>query len=319
MFSKLNTIFKKKSKRYYFLQAVCFVALLFLCDFLLGKTLQKLYYRQSSGWEWRTITAVENIKADIMIFGASRAQQQYNPTYIEDSLNKTCFNVGRDGMPIFYHYAILKSILKRHTPQVIILDCEYGVLKKAESSYERLSCLLPFYKGHPEMQDIIALRGPYEKYKLWSYTYPYNSLLFKIAMGNIKSQKKRIVDIKGYVPLYNVLDEPIKTIDYSKEYELDSVKINILKLFIDDCKKQQIKLFLACSPYYNISIDTDYSIKIIKEIAKEKNIEFLDYTKEKIFLQNSKLFDDTVHVNTTGSKIFSSMVASDLKKRLLSK
>ena len=57
-------------------------------------------------------------------------------------------------------------------------------------------------------------------------------------------------------------------------------------------------------------------ISKIGKIAGEKNIDFLDYSKDTLFFNNPKLFDDTVHVNAAGSKIFSAMIAGDLKKRL---
>ena len=309
-------IFKKKNYYTSLGVVILFFALVILADFFTGKVLNYFYFRQTSGWDFETKYSIEDTKADVLIFGASRAQQQYNPEFIEDSLNLTCYNVGRDGMPFFYHYAVLQGVLKRYSPKIILLDCEYGVLKKTESSYERISCLLPYYKAHPEMRSVIELRSPFEKYKLLSQIYPYNSLMFKIASGNLSSGKKKNETIKGYMPLTRSLDEPIKTIDYTKEYEVDSLKVNMLQSFIDDCKKRNIKLFILCSPYYINPVGKDYSMKLVEEKAAANNINFLDYSKEKIFLSNSKLFDDTVHVNTTGSKIFSTMLAADLKKKL---
>ena len=309
-------ILKRKNYRNSLGATILFFALLIAADYFTGKVLHHLFFRQTSGWDYETKYSIEDTKADVLIFGASRAQQQYNPEYIEDSLQLTCYNVGRDGMPFFYHYAVLQAVLKRYSPKIILLDCEYGVLKKTESSYERISCLLPYYKSHPEMRSIIELRGPFEKYKLFSQIYPYNSLMFKIASGNLPSSKKKNETIKGYIPLTRSLNEPIKTIDYTETYELDTVKINMLQSFIDDCKKRNIKLFILCSPYYINPVGTDYSIKVIKEKAAANNIDFIDYSTEKIFLNNSKLFDDTVHVNTTGSKIFSSMLAAELKKKI---
>lgn len=295
---------------------VFFIALVVAADYCTGGIIKHFYQSQSSGYDYGTRYSIEETKADVLIFGASRAQQQYNPEFIEDSLQMSCYNVGRDGMPFFYHYAVLQGVLKRYTPKVILLDCEYAVLKKSESSYDRLSCLLPFYRDHPEIRPIIELRGPFEKYKLMSQIYPYNSLLFKIASGNRPSGKKDNETIKGYIPLTHSLDEPIKTIDYRDPYELDTLKVNMLQAFIDDCKKRNIQLFIVCSPYYINSIGTDYSIQVVKEKAAANKVDFLDYSQEKIFQTNSKLFDDTVHVNFTGSKIFSSMIAGEIKKKI---
>ncbi len=314
MFKQSNN--NKKSIGYFLRKALLFLALVVAADFIIGSVLKHFYQRQASGWDYRTKYSVEDSKADILIFGASRAQQQYNPLYLQDSLNMSCYNVGRDGMPFFYHYALLQAVLKRYIPKMIILDCEYGTLKYNEGNYDRLSTLLPFYNDHPEMQPIIELKGPFEKYKLLSKIYPYNSLLFKIGVGNLHSNKKRHEDINGYVELTHSLDEPMRSVDYTVKYPLDSVKVNMLYSFIAQCKERNIKLFFVCPPYYINGIGTDYSIDETKKIAAAKNIPFLDYAKDPQFTSNSKLFDDTVHVNSEGSKIFSAMLARDLKQKL---
>ena len=317
MADKNVSILRKRDYRYYLIRVISFLVLVIVADKITGSILNYLYRGQKSGWDYETKYSIENAKADVLIFGASRAQQQYIPLSIEDSLHMTCYNVGRDGTPFFYHYAVLQGVLKRYTPKIIILDCEYGVLKNSSSSYDRLSCLLPLYKDHPEIRPVVELRSPFEKYKLLSRTYPYNSLIFKIAAGNLESSKAKNETIKGYLKLTRSLNEPIKTIDYTfDKYELDSLKVKMLQSFIDDCKQRNIKLFLICSPYYINSIGTDHSLEIVKEKAKENYLDYLDYSKDQYFERSPQLFDDTVHVNFTGAKIFSAIVAGDIKKKI---
>ncbi|MEP7142740.1 MAG: hypothetical protein ABI707_07710 [Ferruginibacter sp.] len=296
----------KKGYQYLLLKALGFLMLAFIFDFIIGGIFNYFYFKQTSGWEYRTKYSIEDTKADILIFGASRAQQQYNPVFFEERLNQTCYNVGRDGEPFFYSYAILKGVLNRYAPKIVILDIENMVFKESQNSYDRLAVLLPFYKKHPELRSIIELRSAFEKLKLQSRIYPYNSLLFKIAMGNTEFNKKRNEDIKGYLPLTGALDEPIRAVELSKKrYAIDSNKVNFFKMFINDCGKANIKLFIVCSPYFIHSNGMDTSVVIAKEIAKERNIDFIDFSKDETFLTNSRLFDDTVHVNFTGSELFS--------------
>jgi hypothetical protein len=311
----LTNIFTKKSAKFYLLQALLFLALVFAADRITGGFLQYLYKKQAAGWDYRTRYSAEETKADVLIFGASRAQQQYIPTFIEDSLQLTCYNVGRDGTPFFYQYAMLQMILKRYTPKIIILDCEYAILKKTATSYERMSSLLPLYNDHPEIRSIVELRSPYEKYKFISRVYPYNSMFFKIAVANLGSQKKKKEDIKGYLPLYASLNEPLKTIDHTSEYELDSLKIKMLYSFMEDCLTRNIELYLFCPPYYLNTIGTDHSFAVTKAIAAEKKVDFIDYSKDTQFLKSPHLFDDTVHVNYEGAKIISARIAGEIKKR----
>src|SRR6187399_2535876 len=131
----LNNIYLTKGYKYLLLKLAFFLLIVFFSDLVVGKLFKYFYFKQSSGWEYRTKYSIEDTKADILIFGASRAQQQYNPVYFEERLNQTCYNVGRDGEPIFYFYAVLKGVLKRYTPKTIILDVENKVFTSSQSSY----------------------------------------------------------------------------------------------------------------------------------------------------------------------------------------
>lgn len=305
-------ISQKKGYLYLFIKLAAFLLLAFFFDRIIGAVFHRLYLSQTSGWEYRTKYSIEDTKADMLIFGASRAQQQYNPLYFEERMHQTCYNVGRDGEPIFYYYAVLQGILSRHLPKTIILDMEHGVFKESQLSYDRMSILLPFYKSHLEMRSIIDLRSPYEKYKLQSSIYPYNSMLLKIVKGNMKSGNKEKEDINGYVPLLRSLNEPARTVNLSKPYNLDSNKLNCYKAFIYDCKKANIKLYIVNSPYYFNSIGKDTSMEIVKNIAYKNSIDFIDFSKDEFFLKSPHLFDDTVHVNLAGSKIFSNKVIDSI-------
>ena len=310
-----NKIKQQRGYQYLLIKLAVFLLLVFCCDFAIGKVFSYFYFRQTSGWEYRTKYSVEDTRADILIFGASRAQQQYNPVYFEERLHQSCYNVGRDGEPIFYYYGVLKAVLKRYTPKTIILDIENGVFAEAQSSYDRLSVLLPFYKTHPEMRRVIELKSPYEKLKLQSAIYPYNSLLFKTAIGNTDFNKKRNEDIQGYVPLTGELDEAIRTVDFTLGYQIDTNTINIYRSFINDCIVAKIQLYIVCSPYFINAKGADTSMVIAKKIAAEKQLTFIDFSRDSLFLSNSKLFDDTVHVNVSGSKIFSNNLIDSIVAR----
>ncbi|MEJ7586596.1 MAG: SGNH/GDSL hydrolase family protein [Ferruginibacter sp.] len=309
MFKKIPV---KKGYVYLFLKVAAFLMIAFIADFLIGSLFEHFYFKQTSGWDYRTKYSIEDTKADILIFGASRAQQQYNPAFFEKRLQQTAYNVGRDGEPFFYYYAVFKGVLGRYTPKMIILDIENNVFKKDQSSYDKIAVLLPFYQKYPGMRSIIELRGPYEKFKLQSRIYPYNSLAFKVALGNTKFSEKRNTDIKGYVPLTRTWNEPIRTIDFTAGYEIDSTKVKFYRSMIDECKRAKIELYIVCAPYFNNSIGTDTSMVLAKKIAAEKNIDFIDFSKDPEFLNNSRLFDDTIHVNMAGSEIFSNRLIDTL-------
>ncbi len=79
----------------------------------------------------------------------------------------SCYNTGRDGKIIFYNYAVLKSILKRYTPKIAILDFNREEFSNDGESYDRLSSLFPYYYNHPEIRPILKLKNPLKKLKLF--------------------------------------------------------------------------------------------------------------------------------------------------------
>ncbi|HYM93989.1 MAG TPA: hypothetical protein VET23_07610, partial [Chitinophagaceae bacterium] len=287
-----------------------FFIIIFVLDFAAGSILKYLYFKQSSGILYRTTYTIDSTKADILIFGASTANHHYDAIEFEKRLDMSCYNTGRDGNYIFYHYAILKAILKRYTPKIAILDFNDKDFIKDQESYDRISSLLPYYNKHPEMRSIIQLKSPFEKYKLISKIYPYNSLLFTIGVGNTGFNKNRenINDMKGYIPLKEVWKEQLTTNSSPEKYKLDSVKINILESFISDCLKSNIKLYIFVSPRFIKYTYTDQSIEIAQKMAQKFNIPFYDFMNDPFFLNNRDLFFNPGHLNDNGAKIYSEMV-----------
>ena len=303
----------KKQVSKFILKTLLFLMILFFLDYIIGEILRNLYFKQDSGYLYRTTYALDSTKADILIFGSSTANHHYYPPLFEKRLNMTVYNTGRDGNTVFYNYAVLKSVLKRYTPKIAILNFDIGEFEKEQDSYDRLSSLLPYFKEHPNIRPIIELRGPYEKYKLLSKIYPFNSLIFSIGIGNTdyNRSRKNIDDEQGYVPLTNHWNKKIYNDTSNIKYKLDSNKIDALKSFIKDCVNSNIQLFIFISPRFIKYDSKDQSIEIMRAIAKVFAIPFYDYSKDSFFWSHPELFDDQTHMNDSGAKVFSNKVIDD--------
>ncbi len=292
----------------FFLKLLVFITIVFITDRLLGAMLKKIYFMQEAGYDYLTTYAIEKTSAEMLIFGSSRAANIFNTGIFETQMGLSCFNAGRYGEPVFYHYAVLKSVLKRYKPKMILLSFDAGNFSINQDSYDRMAVLLPYYNEHPEIREIVALKGPFEKIKLLSSIYPYNSLLLPIISGNIESSKIKYSNLKGYIPNKKIFTGKLQTIDYSKETALDSIKIATFKAFIQDCKNAKIPLYIICPPYLINSIGTDASIIEAKKIAAKNQISFLDYSKDTFFSNRPRLFEDFRHLNETGVDFFCNMI-----------
>ncbi len=291
---------------------IFFIFLFFVIDFIAGSLLKNYYYSQDSGTLYHTTYAIEKSSEDVLIFGTSKANHSYNPELFQNRLGYSAYNVGRDGGSIFFDYALLKSVLKRYSPKIIILDVSWEFETK-QDAYDRLSMLLPYYKAHPEIRPIVAYKSKYEKFKLLSSVYPYNSMIFSILAGNAEFNKLRNKDLKGFVPLSKVLNEKIITHDIP-DYKIDSNRVNFFNSFIQDCRQANVKLYVVVSPDFMKLTKVEKSNHLAREIATKNGVDFFDYSCDTLFLNNAKYFTDPTHLNENGATIFTNLLIDKLEK-----
>jgi hypothetical protein len=290
------------------------VAVVFILDFAIGRILRHFYFTESSGLHFRTTYAIDKAETDILIFGSSRANHHYVPEVFEDSLKMTFYNTGRDGNGVFFQTAVLKSILKRYTPKVIIFDY-LGSFAREQEDYDRMSSLLPYYKTHPEIRKIVELRSPYERIKLLSEIYPFNSMILTIAIGNLDMNRKRKPDNKGYIAAYGEWNHEIFTPAPRPLYVVDSNKINAFHEFITQAQESGSKVFVVYSPLF-LKFKKSQEIEICNEICSTEKVPFWDFSQDTLFLNHNTLFRDISHLNHKGATIFSSIIASKIKGTL---
>jgi len=288
------------------------IVIVFLLDFTIGTTLKYFYFKQESGFLYRTTYAIEKTKAEVLIFGSSRASRHYNPNIFSNRIHLSCYNVGHDGNFILYQYAVLSAVLKRYHPKLIVLDITRGDFAIRQNDYERLSALLPYYSEHSEIRPIVQLKSPYEAFKTLSFIYPYNSLLFSIAVGNAEFNKQKMKDINGYVPIEKIWNGSMATADSLPNYPMDSIKINTYQSFINDCVSNNIKLVIVCSPYLFKTTNPDNTINLAKAIALKSHIPFHDFSTDTIFVNKNQLFADSIHLNNGGATIFSNKIVDKI-------
>ena len=289
------------------------ILILFVIDRVAGNITKRFYFSQVAGANYRTTYAMDSTTADILVFGSSRASHHYVPEVFEDNLKMSFYNTGRDGNYLLYNAAIFQAIIKRYKPKIIIFDINPGDFYYNKDEYERLSSLLPYYKGHPEIRHFLNMRSPFEKYKLLSAIYPYNSCLITIAMRNLEYFKVHEDERKGYLPLYTqTKDLGLSSIEFKGI--IDSVKLQAVESIMIVCKKKNIKLITIISPFY-AHIENDISCKIVSNLSQQYNAEYVSFISDSNFLNNSFYFQDMSHLNNVGATLFSSIVADLLNKR----
>ena len=295
-----------------FLELLLVVMVLVVCDRAVGAFMKHLYFRQQSGDGYLKTYAIDSTCADILVLGSSRAKHSYVPAVFKNSLDVSCFNAGKDGTQHFlFNYAQFKSITARYIPQVIIFDLRPEDLAYSAKEYDMLSPLLPYYKTHPEIREVLDKRSPLEKLKHISAMYPYNSLIFQVIVGNLEFNKDRKPHSSGFVPFHGSrVKGSIDTLDII-DADIDEYKIVLLKDMIETCKDSGARLILVYSPTWYIVRESKYD-KVLGKLCEEHGVEYLNISNYPLFIDNPEYFYDRTHLNEDGAGMFTSLIANKL-------
>lgn len=282
--------------------------LLVLLDFFVGKILEKFYFKAVSGVNYHLTQIINETKADVLIIGSSEARNNYIPSVFNDSLRLSAYNGGKNQSVLLLQNALLKSALKRYTPKIIILDYSGGYTQE-QNSFEMLSSLAPYWDSNTEIREIIKLKGKYEKFKMLSKLYRYNSQLYKI-FRNTKYSKKRETD-NGYMALHGFWNKKMDTLNEVR-YEQDSIVLNANKKFIKMAKESGAFFVVISSPVY-MKFKYREDLNLIKKMCEEENVRYWNFSQDSLFLNNRKYFNDPEHLNYEGAKIFTKLIVSKLE------
>lgn len=308
------------------IKIVIFIVILVTADKVLGYILQKLYFNQWKGPNHSLTYVLSECKADVLVFGNSRAVHHYDSRIIGDSLKMSCYNAGQDGgHSILLPYAQIKVITQRYSPKIIILEFSPDDICHYQGDYDRLSIFLPYYKKFKEIRPIVLLRDPYESIKLISAIYPFNSNVVNIIAFNTNYHPDRNLDFKGYLPLKTVMrinqlkqksETAIKPI-ITEQPIVDSNKVKALENIISLCREKNISLFIINSPMYHLDNEiqgakSQAAISAL-EIIHRNNVNYLDFSYDSTFSGRFELFKDKIHLNDEGAKVYSKMLIRYIK------
>jgi len=279
---------------------------LVIIDSVIGEVFKHYYFKQTSGLLYRTTYSINDTRAQYLVFGSSRANHHYASPVFEKKFNTTFYNCGRDGSGLIYSSAVISAVIARYNPKYIIIDLNPDELCHSEEG--QLSPLLPYYQN-TAIRPYINYNSKFEKYKLLSKMYIYNSMLTNVIVGNMAFNKSRLSDIDGYVPLDKVME-------YSKketyvEKNIVNSRISLLNDILDKLNKKHISVAVVISPLYS-SFNTDLTASTIEKVwLKYSNTKFFNYENDHEY-ENYKLYSDSYHLNQSGADKFS----NDLCTRL---
>lgn len=304
----MNNDFKKL-----FIKIAKFVAIFLVIDFALGFVAKKVYFSQESGKCARISYTIEQADEDIIIFGSSQAIHHIIPEIITDSTGKTCYNSGVRGQELLFNHALQKLILERTQPKLLILNVDGYWLYESRVFADRLSTFHPYYQDNKKtLKPLLAEHNNFIEGKLFFKGYQYNSTIIHAIKYLLAPQ----TDFNGYMPLYGVLEE--KDITGKASVTLSDLKIDpylekTFENFILEAKNKNVPMVLSITPsLWGKSYSDDKSMKRMLELAEKYDVPVLDFAQQEEFTLNYKLFNDYGHLNDSGARVFTPILASRL-------
>lgn len=297
----------------FILSVLLFFVLVFLCDRMFGIACHYILTHPKDPTMSSDYYVPYATHEDVLVFGSSRANHHYVPGIVEDSLEMSCFNCGKDGTGIVLHYGWLQKIVERYNPKLVIYDIS-GFDLYPSNDGKCIRSLRVCY-DHPGIEEIFHDYDPSECLKMSSMLYRYNTQFITIAGYYLYPFK---IGIKGYRPLTGELnpDVEIKAINKAQtDKQVDSLKLKYLKAFSEICRKNDIRLIFAISPRYGADDSDQY--QPLYDLCKTYDIPLLNHYTDDRFNRTS-YFKDRGHMNKLGAEEYTKELMKEIKALNLS-
>jgi hypothetical protein len=290
-----------------------------LGDYYINQSLKKSNHKYFVVWN---DLVSGNINSEILIYGTSRARAHINPKVLEDSLKLSTYNLGIDGYTFDMEYCRHELILKENKqPSYIIQTLDYHMLGKIEDLYQ-YEQFYPYFDNKIVLETIKTYKG----LNWWDYHFPLVRYFgSKEEIFNAMNILLRPSHNKGnrYKGFYNFNQSWTK--DFEKAVEskktifqkIDKESVILFEKFIVDSKKRNIPIIFVYTPEYiegqHFVSNRAEIMALYKKIAIQYNIPFIDYSSDPMCF-NKDYFYNAEHLNLKGANLFSSKLATDLKK-----
>ena len=310
-------------------KSILFVSILLISAYFVNNQLLKGLRLLETGdfGVWNKVTRGE-VNSQILIIGSSRALVNFDCDAIIPIVNKTCFNIGLNGVQPYLQLPMLKSYLKHNKyPELIIQDLDIKSLLNPGPDIFSPEKYIPYLDDKDIYSKLYMLDNDFWLNK-YIPLYSFGKYGTKLTSPAIKG----LFGIKlGLSPIFKNGFERVDLIwknDFNKfkkafpngiTYPLYPNSIKDLEDIISLAKSKKIKLILVYPPEYyeniNLTKNRNEIFDIFKKMAAKYGVPFWDFSALPI-TQSTEYFYNSQHLNGKGAYLFSGIFAEKLKEYL---
>jgi hypothetical protein len=296
--------------------------IVFAIDRLVGRQLEARFHVSASD-EADAIGRGLESRSPILICGSSRARHHYDPDALQARLGVAAWNLGRDGQfGPYFAYGVAELALRRYTPKLWILEVDERTFAGPDPM-SSLNVLLP-YAADPAIAELVTHRSRYERLKLLSAIYPYNSLLLSLygpGSGRAPSSRRGFSPVSGRLSAADTASSDAE--DAHGEagaptaLAANSLKQEYLEKMIRDLERRGVAVVAVRSPLWlrgpeERARDRAEAGRLSKRFDS-LGVRFFDLSAERCpSLGDPGLYRDTSHLNAAGAARFSALVADSI-------
>lgn len=253
---------------------------------------------------------------DVLFLGSSHVMNAVFPMELWDEYGITSYNFGGHGNMIPTSYWVLMNALDYSQPKVVVIDC-LGLKRQIKTtvnySYVHLSMdafPLTITKikavndllDDPEIERRISDGSLVEAEKRTKIGLLWDFSVYHSRWEELSRDDFAISPTKEYGAQSRIgIAEPVPMIENPGSTFEETVATDYLNRLIEECKERDIAVLLIYLPY-PVADKLDWmEINTAHEIAKECNVNFIDFLDENIVDFNVDLYDSDSHVNPAGA------------------
>ena len=253
----------------------------------------------------------KNKNWDIAVLGTSRAFHMVNPGVIKEmNPNLSMINYGTDGTSHADHYLYLYQLLKNKVKMdTLILEVDEFTLSGWQTNTMSFKGYVFALKVNEEPFKQ-AFRDYYDRRKYLLYKLP---LVRFVEYNNYYQLNPLRVEHEDRFTYRHGFAEAFTT-GFRRDFKRDSLELLIhhfdikyLNMIIELAKENDIEVILFTAPveeeFKKIEINRARSISKIKEIAKNHNLSYYDFSMVE-GIKDTSYFSDETHLNIKGANKF---------------
>ncbi|MFA6160967.1 MAG: hypothetical protein WCT54_05745 [Patescibacteria group bacterium] len=294
----------------------------FILDGYFGNPLN---WRPFEKMEW--ILTVKNQNFDYAFIGSSRVKYMVDTPTIDRFLHVKSVNLGTDGSGFADNYLLYSAFLSNgNTVKTLIINVDPYVLDSKHSFGYPFHDFFFLPRLHDEnvSQTVKNISG-IKKWLTWKYVplakyLEFNEKFILSFVHSFKDQDpqraiERYENNAGADFITNVLNEPFPDRD-KDSFVFDDTDAEYLLKIVTLARSSGSNVLLYTAPEYQgiekFQTGRSESEARAKKLAGENGLTFLDIA-DKDIEQDSTFFRDWLHLNATGTRIFSQRIIDALK------